>query len=635
MLRRYLHLGAVMAFCALALAPLATAAPSRAERAAARTIAISFKPSVSKQLRAQLLVRAGATPVRRIGSLGFVIARVAPSHRAAAIALLCGSGAARVVQAAHVFRTSVVPVIPNDPAYLPYKWPYTQLGLPSAWASTQGAGSVVIAVIDTGVFSGSGDLSGRIVAGYNALNPVALPDDDNGHGTLVATTAAGALNNLFGGTGACPLCSVMPVKVMNSSGQGTDADIATGVTWAANNGANIINLSLGGGFNDPLLASAIAYAQSRNVLVVAAAGNNGASDPEYPGAYNGVLSVGASDSTGNLMGFSQFGPWVDVAAPGCVEAADLTDSPAVACGTSFASPLTAGVAGLLLASNPALTQAQLKAQIESTAMVTGADVRNGVVDAANIFGVPTAPSRIGLPFLAGIAQSGQTMTASVARWTGSSPLVTTHTWYRCLPDGSGCAVLPGTNGTTYVLTDADIGSRIEFVDGAANGGGAKIQAAPLSEVVVSAFAPAPSPTQPPASVPGVPPVDGGTATPTTPLPSSIVVAPSLPPQPPSIVGSPLPGARLSANPGSLDGKLGVTVGYAWQVLRGGTWRAVPRANDQDFDVPKSLAGLKVRVLVTTRNGSGAVQRQSASGPVTVKAPKILKLKLTLKLKLKR
>jgi subtilisin family serine protease len=391
MLRRCLHLGAVAAFFALASAPLAAAAPSQAERAAARTIAVRFERSVSAERRAELLARAGATPLRRLALPGYVVARVAPERRAGAIALLRGSGATRVVQASHVFRTSAAPVLPNDPAYPLSAWPYTQLGLPDAWASTQGARSVVIAVIDTGVFPGSSDLSGRLVPGYNALAPGTPPDDDNGHGTLVATTAAGALNNLFGGAGACPLCSVMPVKAMNDDGRGTDVDIAAGVTWAADNGADIINLSLGGAFDDPVLGSAIAYAQSRNVLVVAAAGNDGGTDPEYPAAYDGVLSVGASDSSGKLMGFSQHGAWVDVAAPGCVEAADLTDSLAYACGTSFATPLTAGVAGLLLASNPALTRAELEARIEGSAIATGADVRSGVVAAAGLFDAPTPP----------------------------------------------------------------------------------------------------------------------------------------------------------------------------------------------------------------------------------------------------
>jgi hypothetical protein len=149
-----------------------------------------------------------------------------------------------------------------------------------------------------------------------------------------------------------------------------------------------------------------------------------------------------------------------------------------------------------------------------------------------------------------------------------------------------------------------------------------------SEIVAAAFAPAPALTQPPASVPGVPPdpAGSGTSTPTS-QPKPIVVAPSLPAQSPAIVGSAAPGARLSAMPGTLTDPFGVSIAFTWQVLRSGRWQAVPRANDQDFDVPKSFGGLKIRVLVTARTVSGTLQQQSASDPVTVKVPKVVKLKL--------
>jgi subtilisin family serine protease len=369
------------------------------------------------------------------------------------------------------------------------------------------------------------------------------------------------------------------------------------------------------------------------VLVVAAAGNNASSQPEYPGAFAGVVSVGASDQNGLLMGFSQFGPWVDVAASGCVNAATKDETVDYVCGTSFASPLVAGTAGLVRSLHPTWTADDVRTRLESRAMVTGADVRNGVLDAANVFGWVTPPYTVFPPFLTGVAQSGQTLVATLPHWLGSSPLTTAHQWYRCPAGGGACSAMAGATGTTYVLSDADIGWRITFEDSGTNSVATTPSDAPPSEVVVSAFAPPPAPTQPPASVPGTPPpaTNTGTTTPTT-LPPTLVVAPSLPPQSPSIVGIPAPGERLSADPGSLDDTLGVKVGFVWQVLRSGTWRAVPRANDQDFDVPASFAGLKVRVLVTTRNDAGAVLQQSASDAVTIKAPKTVK---KLKLKLKR
>jgi len=633
MLRRGLHLGAIAAFCALALPSLAPAARSTAEREAAQTVLVRFAPSVPPARRASLLAHAGARQIRTLGKLGFVVARVAPSRRADALAYLRRSGATSVVQAAHVFRAlDTIPTDPGyattDPFYAPNPWPWEQLRLPRAWDFTTGSSGVTIAVVDTGVAPAQSDLSGRLLAGIDEVNNDPFPDDDNGHGTEVATTAAGAMNN-GQAVGACPGCSILPVKALDASGSGTDADVANGIVWATDNGANIVNLSLGGNYNDSAVAAAVAYAISHGVLVVAAAGNSASSQPNYPGAYSGVISVGATGLDGNLASFSQFGQWVDVAAPGCVNAGDKTNALALdVCGTSFASPLVAGVAGLYLSANPGTTAAQLRSLIETTAMTTSADVRNGVVDAANLFGAPAAPAYFTPGYLVGAAQSGQTLTAVVPQWLGSSPLSTSHQWYRCDASGGSCGAT-GTTGTSYVLTDADIGSRIEFQDTATNPAGSVTQTAPLSEVVVSAFADAPEPMQPPASVPGIPPLLPGVGTGTPVAPGRIVVAPSLPPQPPTIVGTAVPGGRLSANPGSADA-LGVRLGYTWQVLRGASWRAQPGANDQDFDVPKSFGGLKVRVLVSSLTATGAVQRTSASSPVTIKAPRT-----TRKLKLKR
>jgi thermitase len=635
MLRRRLHLGALAAFCALALPPLAPAAPSRAEHEAAQTLIVRFAPSVPPARRAALLAHAGARPVRTLGKIGFVVARVAPSKRDAALAYLRRSGATSVAQGSHVFHAlDTIPTDPGyattDPFYSPDPWPWEQLRLPRAWDFTTGNAGVTIAVVDTGVAPVQSDLAGRLLPGVDEVNGDPLPDDDNGHGTEVATTAAGAMNN-GQAVGACPGCSILPVKVLDATGAGTDADIANGIVWATDNGADIINLSLGGSYNDSAVAAAVAYAVSNNVLVVAAAGNSASSQPSYPGAYPGVISVGATGLDRSLMSFSQFGQWVDVAAPGCVNAGNMTNALALdVCGTSFASPLVAGIAGLVLSANPGTTAAQLKSQIETTAMTTGADVRNGVVDAANLFGAPAAPVYFTPGYLVGAAQSGQTLTAVVPQWLGSAPLTTAHQWYRCDASGGSC-VATGATGTSYALTDSDIGSKLKFEDTATNPAGAVVQTAPLSEVVVSAFDPAPEPMQPPASVPGKPPLlpGSGSGKPTT-SPGKIIVAPSLPPQPPSIVGSALPGGRLSADPGSADDALGVQVAFTWQVLRNGAWRAQPGANDQDFDVPKSFGGLKVRVLVTTLTSTGGAQKAAASDPVTIKAPKA-----TRKLKLKR
>ena len=176
-------------------------------------------------------------------------------------------------------------------SYATTLWPFTQLGLPLAWDTTTGSSSVTVAVLDTGVAPGALDLAGRLVAGYDIANGDADPSDDHGHGTQVASTLAGGIDNGFGSVGACPLCRIMPVKVMDSSGGGTTAEIAAGITWATDHGARIVNMSLGGPSDDPTLDAAVEYALAHNVLLIASAGNNGTTAPEYPAAIPGVVSA--------------------------------------------------------------------------------------------------------------------------------------------------------------------------------------------------------------------------------------------------------------------------------------------------------------------------------------------------------
>ena len=162
--------------------------------------------------------------------------------------------------------------------------------------------------------------SGRAAfPGYDFVNEDADPSDDNGHGTGIAGIVAARAGNGLGGAGFCPRCSVMPVKVVSAAGWASDVDVAPGITWAVDHGANVINMSFGGTYSSTI-ASAIDYATARGVLVVAAAGNNGNSSSFYPAADAGVLSVAGTQSDDSLYPWSNYGPWVSVAAPGC----DLT-----------------------------------------------------------------------------------------------------------------------------------------------------------------------------------------------------------------------------------------------------------------------------------------------------------------------
>jgi hypothetical protein len=249
---------------------------------------------------------------------------------------------------------------PNDPYHGP-NWGMQTSNVDAVWASETGESSVVIAVIDTGVTEVT-DLQGRLTAGYDFVNDDADPVDDEGHGTQSAMVAAAAGNNNHGAAGACWGCRIMPVKVLGADGSGSYGDVAAGIVWAADNGADIINLSLGGPSPSATLTAAVNYARDHGVLVIAAAGNDGVDQVSYPGATPGVLGVAANNSSGYRYSWSNFSTAdADIAAPGCLIAQNPLDNGWYwFCGTSAASPLVAGAAGLLLSQAPWSTATDLE-----------------------------------------------------------------------------------------------------------------------------------------------------------------------------------------------------------------------------------------------------------------------------------
>jgi serine protease len=203
---------------------------------------------------------------------------------------------------------------PND-ACFKYQWHMNQIGLPDAWKMGTGR-DVVVAVIDTGVTK-VGDLAGtKFVPGFNFVGNNANADDDHGHGTHVAGTIAQSTNNKIGVAGVAYGAAIMPIKVLSASGSGSMAAIAQGIRWAADHGANVINMSLGGPFPVGTIASAVKYARGKGVVVVAAAGNDGRGRVGYPAKYPGVIAVAATQFDETTTFYSNWGPEVDIAAPG-------------------------------------------------------------------------------------------------------------------------------------------------------------------------------------------------------------------------------------------------------------------------------------------------------------------------------
>ena len=271
---------------------------------------------------------------------------------------------------------------PNDPGY-GQQYGLTRIQANLAWDIWQPQRTVYIAIIDTGIDSNHPDLTNKMrrhangaVYGYNPLNNTTNALDDNGHGTHCAGIAAAEINNGIGIAGVAawnPAVSnshsyvqLMPVKVLSSSGSGSLDAVARGITWAADNGAHILSLSLGAGTGAQQLQDAVNYAWNRGCLVVAAAGNDGSSSPQYPAYYTNCIAVAATDSTDTLASFSQYGSWVDIAAPGVnILSTYPSNRYQSLSGTSMACPHVAGAAAVLWSHNASLTNAQLRNALET------------------------------------------------------------------------------------------------------------------------------------------------------------------------------------------------------------------------------------------------------------------------------
>jgi subtilisin family serine protease len=264
--------------------------------------------------------------------------------------------------------------VPNDP-HVGNEWHLAKVQAFQAWQGTTGSSSVVVAVLDSGVNMNQPDLAGRLLQGYDFVNGTASVTDDFGHGTAVCGTIAADGNNGLGVAGVAFGCSVMPVKVMDSSGFAAYSTIASGIKYAVDNGARVINLSIAGSDASATLQQAIDYAWSNNVVVVAAAGNASTNTPMYPAACNHVLGVSATANNDSLAYFSSYGGYVQISAPGMMiwtTQSDPNHPYGAWQGTSFASPIVAGVAALVISANPTLSNDQVAGLLEQSADDLGA-----------------------------------------------------------------------------------------------------------------------------------------------------------------------------------------------------------------------------------------------------------------------
>ncbi len=259
---------------------------------------------------------------------------------------------------------------PGDPLFS-QQWHHARVRSTVAWDYTHGSG-IVIAIVDTGVNCSHPDLKNNCIAGRDFVNRDNDPSDDHGHGTHVAGVASAVTNNGIGVAGAGWSASIMPIKALGSNGNGGHATIADGIVWAADHGAHVVNMSLGGFYSSSTLRNAVSYAIGKGVSVISAVGNDNSSNPTYPTAYPGVIGVAATTQSDGRASFSNYGDTVDVAAPGVgILSTVMAGGYQAWSGTSMATPIVAGIAGLLKGQAPSRTPLQIETLLENSAQDLG------------------------------------------------------------------------------------------------------------------------------------------------------------------------------------------------------------------------------------------------------------------------
>jgi serine protease len=329
--------------------------------------------------------------------------------------------------------------VPNDPLYSK-QWNLRNINIESAWESSKGKG-ITVAVIDTGITAVDDLVNTKFVKGYDFVNDREQALDDSGHGTHVAGTIAQSTNNQFGVAGIAYEANLMPLKVLASWGGGTVADIAEAIKFAADNGADVINMSLGGGGESSIMKEAIDYAYKKGVVIIAAAGNSGSNAAAYPARYLHAIGVSAIGPSGAKAPYSNYGAGIDISAPGGAIAGEdrsggilqNTIDPKTGesvfssfQGTSMAAPHVAGVAALIKASGVKKPDDVLSILQQSARKVDN--------DGLNHFGAGNLDAAKAVQ----LASQGQISFRDFFRWLRDNGYLNPRFWI----DGGAIALIP-------------------------------------------------------------------------------------------------------------------------------------------------------------------------------------------------
>ncbi|MEV6343995.1 S8 family serine peptidase [Actinoplanes sp. NPDC051851] len=383
--------------------------------------------------------------------------------------------------------TPAATILGTDP-YRNLQYGFDAIQAPYANTASTGT-DVVVGVIDSGVARVDDLAGGRVLTGKDFVASGDGSNDQNGHGTGVASILAATTGNGVGIAGVAPSVRILPVRVCNAAGSCPVDAIAAGITWAVDHGAQVLNISVGGASTDALTA-AVAYAESKGVPIAASVGNSAESDNVvlYPGGYDTVLGVGAVDENKVRASFSEYGTQVDVVAPGMkILEADLNNKFIYSSGTSQAAPYVAGTMALAKAYQPSITAATLRTTVTGTATDLGSSGRDdeygaGLVNAAAVLtklgatltdptvtpspGTTTAPVVGGVLPLSGTTEGGTTVTVNGSGFSSLDPADPSAVTFGGV-DAASFTVLsnsrltavtpPGVNGAATIVTTNTIG----------------------------------------------------------------------------------------------------------------------------------------------------------------------------------
>jgi thermitase len=330
-------------------------------------ILVRLKPGFTNVYSLALQQHLNASRIRTLYQSTIELWRVPVGHEQEVLDELMHDRGVDKASLNHRLTIGEVTLVPNDTNYSK-QWGLNRILAAGAWDISTGSTSMVVAILDTGVDETHPDLSPKMIAGYDFSNNDALPHDEHGHGTHVAGIAAAATNNGLGIAGLDWNARIMPVQVIASNGWGSDSDAIEGINYASSHGARVINMSFGGGGSNALFQDAVNSAWANGVVLIASAGNDDNDVFNYPAAYEHVIAVTASTKGDAKADFSNYGSYIDLAAPGVDILSTVPNNKyEYYSGTSMAAPFVTGLASLIYGRVPGLTPTEVETALKDTA----------------------------------------------------------------------------------------------------------------------------------------------------------------------------------------------------------------------------------------------------------------------------